>query len=117
MPTPLNTRQVHIAVILDGEDEPKLYRRRNPQQIAWEMYAHKRGYDIRNAGVLALTYQAWFAAKPGERFETWQDRVDDVYPAAPDGTRLVVHDGVLCLPGGEELDDEPDPTLPDESGL
>ena len=87
---PINTRDVHIAVILDGQDTPTLYRRRNPQAVAWERYAHKMGYDAQKAGMLALTYQAWVAARPGVKFDDWEQTVDEVYPASPDGVRLEV---------------------------
>ena len=114
---PINTRDVHIAVILDGQDTPTLYRRRNPQAVAWERYAHKMGYDAQKAGMLALTYQAWVAARPGVKFDDWEQTVDEVYPASPDGVRLEVKHGRLVMPSdddgdgdGDELDDTPDPT-------
>lgn len=121
MPQPLNLRDMHIAAVMaDGTEH--LVRRRNPHQVAWEIYASRKNLPA-NAGTLSLTFQAWHALKNSgvitDSFDIWSELVDEVYPAAPDGTRLVVDGaGRLCTPDGDRLDDTPDPTQQGpESGL
>ena len=112
---PINTRDMHIGVVLD-DGTLQLVRRRNPNQVAWEIYAARKNLPA-NAGTLALTYQAFDALRrQGQAagdFDSWADHVDEVYPAAPNGDRLIVDArGRLCTPDNEPLDDTPNPTQP-----
>ncbi len=107
----INTRDVHIAVTLD-DGTTELVRRRNPHQVAWELYAARKGYPI-GSPILSITYQAWHGLRTTVKlpdFDTWADTVDEVYLATSDGVRLIVEHGKLVAPDGERLDDTPDPT-------
>lgn len=93
---------------------------RNPDQVAWELWANQKGLNLadrRSTALTSLTFQAWHALRrtggnPG-KFETWSDTVDEVYPADADGNRLRTDKaGHLVRPDGSPWTIEPDPTQP-----
>ena len=112
----ITDRDIHIAVEME-DGSAQLARRRNPDTVAWEIYASNLGVDPRNVPTLSLTYQAWHALRrTGVRtgkFDDWAAGVVEVYPAAPDGRRLAVNKtGQLCLDEEAVEESDPDPTRP-----
>lgn len=112
---PITQRDVHIAVEM-ADGTTFLARRRNPDTTAWELWAAAHNLDAGKAPTLSLTYQAWHALRrTGTRvgkFDDWAADVDEVYPAAPDGRRLAVKDGQLCIDDEPVEESDLDPTPP-----
>lgn len=118
----MQARDIHFAVTYrTAPDQETIVRTEQPDQNAWERYAHKLGIPHDAAPSLAMTYRTWsalrYAGDTSDRFEAWERTVAHIRPCLADGSDIAVRDGRPMTQaeaaeydaGRAAGDDEPDP--------